>query len=154
MAPKKKETPKKKDGPAAKGDFGVMRNQMRCLMSIDEGVGELVRALEEAKQLDNTVFVFTSDNGYFWGEHGGLGDKRWAYDESIRLPLMISVTITDRSGRTLSGQTVEAFWTSVAHARPLSVGVNCALARVPGFGGRSVATMAAAGATASARGPP
>ena len=40
---------------------------------------------------------------------------------------MISVTITDKSGRTLSGQTVEAFWTSVAHARPLSVGVNCAL---------------------------
>jgi 5-methyltetrahydrofolate--homocysteine methyltransferase len=44
-----------------------------------------------------------------------------------RLPLMISVTITDKSGRTLSGQTVEAFWVSVGHARPLSVGVNCAL---------------------------
>jgi 5-methyltetrahydrofolate--homocysteine methyltransferase len=44
-----------------------------------------------------------------------------------RLPVMISVTITDRSGRTLSGQTVEAFWISIAHARPLSVGVNCAL---------------------------
>jgi 5-methyltetrahydrofolate--homocysteine methyltransferase len=44
-----------------------------------------------------------------------------------RLPVMISVTITDKSGRTLSGQTVEAFWTSVAHSRPLSVGVNCAL---------------------------
>jgi len=43
------------------------------------------------------------------------------------LPLMLSVTITDRSGRTLSGQTVEAFWVSVAHARPLSVGINCAL---------------------------
>jgi 5-methyltetrahydrofolate--homocysteine methyltransferase len=43
------------------------------------------------------------------------------------LPLMISVTITDRSGRTLSGQTVDAFWTSVAHAKPLSVGINCAL---------------------------
>ncbi|HEX8796093.1 MAG TPA: methionine synthase [Polyangiaceae bacterium] len=45
----------------------------------------------------------------------------------VRLPIMISVTITDKSGRTLSGQTVEAFWISVAHARPLSVGVNCAL---------------------------
>ncbi len=42
-------------------------------------------------------------------------------------PLMISVTITDKSGRTLSGQTVEAFWTSVAHARPATVGINCAL---------------------------
>lgn len=44
-----------------------------------------------------------------------------------RLPLMISGTITDRSGRTLSGQTAEAFWYSVAHAQPLSIGLNCAL---------------------------
>ena len=44
-----------------------------------------------------------------------------------RLPVMISVTITDRSGRTLSGQTVEAFWNSVRHAKPFSVGINCAL---------------------------
>ena len=40
---------------------------------------------------------------------------------------MISVTITDRSGRTLSGQTIDAFWVSIAHARPFSVGINCAL---------------------------
>lgn len=44
-----------------------------------------------------------------------------------RLPVMISGTITDASGRTLSGQTLEAFYTSVMHARPLSVGLNCAL---------------------------
>jgi 5-methyltetrahydrofolate--homocysteine methyltransferase len=48
-------------------------------------------------------------------------------DKSRALPIMISVTITDRSGRTLSGQTVGAFWTAVAHAEPLSMGVNCAL---------------------------
>src|SRR5439155_11016656 len=46
---------------------------------------------------------------------------------SARLPLMISGTITDQSGRTLTGQTAEAFWNSVRHARPLSVGLNCAL---------------------------
>ena len=45
----------------------------------------------------------------------------------IKYPLMLSVTITDASGRTLSGQTVEAFWNSVRHAQPLSVGINCAL---------------------------
>ncbi len=45
----------------------------------------------------------------------------------VRLPLMISGTITDRSGRTLSGQTPTAFWHSVRHARPFSVGLNCAL---------------------------
>jgi len=44
-----------------------------------------------------------------------------------RVPVMISGTITDASGRTLSGQTTEAFWNSVAHGRPLSVGLNCAL---------------------------
>jgi 5-methyltetrahydrofolate--homocysteine methyltransferase len=48
-------------------------------------------------------------------------------EAGIRLPLMISGTITDASGRTLSGQTAEAFWNSVRHARPLSVGFNCAL---------------------------
>jgi 5-methyltetrahydrofolate--homocysteine methyltransferase len=44
-----------------------------------------------------------------------------------RLPVMLSVTVSDQSGRTLSGQTIEAFWTSVAHAEPFSVGLNCAL---------------------------
>jgi len=45
----------------------------------------------------------------------------------FRLPIMISGTITDRSGRTLSGQTPTAFWHSVRHARPLTIGLNCAL---------------------------
>jgi 5-methyltetrahydrofolate--homocysteine methyltransferase len=50
------------------------------------------------------------------------------FDEKrVELPLMISVTITDRSGRTLSGQTLDAFYTSIRHARPFSVGLNCAL---------------------------
>lgn len=50
------------------------------------------------------------------------------FDEySVCLPVMISVTITDASGRTLSGQTVEAFWYSIMHAKPLSVGINCGL---------------------------
>ncbi len=44
-----------------------------------------------------------------------------------KLPIWISGTITDRSGRTLSGQTVEAFWNSVRHAKPFAVGLNCAL---------------------------
>ena len=48
-------------------------------------------------------------------------------DYSIRLPLIISVTVTDASGRTLSGQTIEAFLYSVMHAKPLSIGINCSL---------------------------
>ncbi len=49
------------------------------------------------------------------------------HQRGARMPVMISGTITDRSGRTLSGQTAEAFYYSVRHARPLSVGFNCAL---------------------------
>jgi 5-methyltetrahydrofolate--homocysteine methyltransferase len=54
--------------------------------------------------------------------------KRYFQDSGREeLPLMISGTITDASGRTLSGQTLEAFYTSVQHARPISIGLNCAL---------------------------
>ncbi|MEX2272355.1 MAG: methionine synthase [Vicinamibacterales bacterium] len=48
-------------------------------------------------------------------------------EKGIEIPLMISVTITDRSGRTLSGQTLDAFYISMEHARPFSIGINCAL---------------------------
>ena len=48
-------------------------------------------------------------------------------ERGLRLPIMISGTITDASGRTLSGQTTEAFWIAIKHARPFSVGLNCAL---------------------------
>src|SRR5262249_25477188 len=63
-------------------------SQLRALAAVDEGVGQLFKALEEANQLGNTVIIFSSDNGFFWGEHG-FADKRWAYDESIRDPLLI-----------------------------------------------------------------
>ncbi len=53
--------------------------------------------------------------------------EKYFEESGRRLPVMLSVTITDQSGRTLSGQTIEAFWHSVRHARPLSVGINCAL---------------------------
>ena len=53
--------------------------------------------------------------------------KKYFRENNTELPIMISGTITDASGRTLSGQTLEAFYTSIMHARPLSVGLNCAL---------------------------
>ncbi|MDX1662873.1 MAG: methionine synthase [Candidatus Promineifilaceae bacterium] len=52
---------------------------------------------------------------------------RYFDEHAVRLPLIVSGTITDASGRTLSGQTVEAFWHSIRHAEPLVVGLNCAL---------------------------
>ncbi len=53
--------------------------------------------------------------------------QQYFQSNTVRCPIMISGTITDASGRTLSGQTPEAFWNSVSHVRPLSVGLNCAL---------------------------
>lgn len=53
--------------------------------------------------------------------------RKYFADSGIELPIMISGTIPDKSGRTLTGQTVEAFWNSVAHAKPISIGLNCAL---------------------------
>ncbi|HET7832637.1 MAG TPA: methionine synthase [Gallionella sp.] len=53
--------------------------------------------------------------------------ERHFEQNNVRVPIMISGTITDASGRTLSGQTTEAFWNSLSHAKPLSIGLNCAL---------------------------
>lgn len=62
--------------------------QIRSLQSIDRAIGEIVDKVESMGELDRTVFIFTSDNGYLWGEHG-LYDKGMAYDESIRVPFII-----------------------------------------------------------------
>jgi N-acetylglucosamine-6-sulfatase len=60
----------------------------------------VLEALQEKKQLDNTLVIFTSDNGYFWGEHG-LGDKRAAYEESIRIPMVMRYPKLIKAGTTL-----------------------------------------------------
>jgi arylsulfatase A-like enzyme len=63
-------------------------NHFRCISSIDDCVGKILDTLDELKLADNTVVVFASDNGYFFGEHG-LADKRAAYEESMRIPLLM-----------------------------------------------------------------
>jgi N-acetylglucosamine-6-sulfatase len=82
------EPPESRRGRGADRD-SVVRDQLRTLAAVDEGVGALLRALERRGQLDNTVFVFTSDNGYLLGEHGQFDNKRFAYEESIRIPLIV-----------------------------------------------------------------
>jgi hypothetical protein len=76
-------------GPNTGTRDGVVRERQQTLMAIEEGVGQIFKALEETGQLDNTVIVFTSDNGYFYGEHGLSVERRLAYEESIRLPLLV-----------------------------------------------------------------
>ena len=79
----------------------LIRNQLRCLTAIDEGVGRILKTLEETGQMDNTFIVFTSDNGYFWGEHH-LGDKRWAYEESLRIPMAMRYPKLIKAGTHIS----------------------------------------------------
>lgn len=78
----------------------MVRQQLQSLASVDEGVAKIFAALEETRQLDNTLIVFTSDNGFLWGEHG-LTDKRVAYDESIRVPLLVRRPLIIRPGTRL-----------------------------------------------------
>jgi N-acetylglucosamine-6-sulfatase len=70
-------------------DDETVRNRLRMLMSVEDGVGDILAALESTGQLDNTIVVFTSDHGYFYGEHGLSVERRLAYEEAIRIPLLI-----------------------------------------------------------------
>jgi N-acetylglucosamine-6-sulfatase len=70
-------------GPSQRMDM------IRALSAVDESVGQVFKALEENEILDTTAIVFAGDNGYFFGEHGVIQDKRMAYEPSIRIPLMM-----------------------------------------------------------------
>ena len=72
--------------------------RLRSLMAIEEGVGDILNALKETDQLDNTVIVLASDNGYFYGEHGLSVERRLAYEESIRMPLLIRYPSVVKAG--------------------------------------------------------
>ena len=72
--------------------------RLRSLMAVEEGVGKILKALKETNQLDNTVIVFTSDNGYFYGEHGLSVERRLAYEESIRMPLLMRYPLVVKAG--------------------------------------------------------
>ena len=104
----------------------VNRPEFRAVTfrQLADSYGEQVRALIEGGVdllLPETTFDTLNLKAALWA-------MEEIFDEiGFRLPVMISVTITDASGRTLSGQTTEAFWHSIRHARPFSVGINCAL---------------------------
>ncbi len=85
-------------GPATGTDDETIRNRARMLKAVDEGVGQMRTALERTGQMDNTVFVFTSDEGYFFGEHGLSIERRLAYEESIRIPMIMRYPKLIRAG--------------------------------------------------------
>lgn len=91
-------------GPGTGPGDDQVREQLATLAAIDEGVGRLLALLEHRGELDRTFVLFTSDHGYFWGEHG-LGDKRAAYEEALRVPLLVRYPPLAAAG-TVSGALV------------------------------------------------
>lgn len=79
-------------------DQEMIRRRAEMLLAVDESVGRLRAALDSIGQLDNTVFVFTSDNGFFFGEHGLTTERRLPYEESIRNALIIRYPPLVRAG--------------------------------------------------------
>ena len=65
------------------------KNYLRAIKGVDENLARLRKALEDQGLADNTVFVYSSDQGFYIGDHGWY-DKRWMYEESLKMPLIIS----------------------------------------------------------------
>jgi len=65
-----------------------LKDYLRCVKAVDDSVGQITAALEREAIADNTVLIYSSDQGFYLGEHGWF-DKRWIYEESIRMPFVI-----------------------------------------------------------------
>lgn len=65
-----------------------IKNYLRCIASVDDNVGRILDYLDESGLADNTIVIYSSDQGFYLGEHGWY-DKRWMYEESLHMPLMV-----------------------------------------------------------------
>ena len=75
------------------------KNYLRCVRGVDESVGTLMRTLQEMGLNDNTIVVYSSDQGFYVGDHGWF-DKRWMYEESLLMPLIIKWPGVTKPGST------------------------------------------------------
>ncbi len=66
-----------------------IRNYLRCVKGVDESVGRVRDYLKQAGLADNTIVIYSSDQGFYLGDHGWY-DKRWMYEESLKMPLIVS----------------------------------------------------------------
>ena len=76
-------------GPDTVTPDETIRDRLRMLAAVDEGLGQILAELEKQGTLNQTVVMVIGDNGYFYGEHGLSEERRLAYEESIRLPLLM-----------------------------------------------------------------
>jgi len=85
-------------GPKTLIDDETILNRLRMAKAVDESLGQILLTLERRKELDDTVVVFTSDHGYFYGEHYLGHERRLAYEETIRIPMLIRYPEIFRAG--------------------------------------------------------
>ncbi len=86
-------------GPETVSSDRSIKDRLRMLAAVDESTGAIVAALRKTGRLDDTVFIVTSDHGYFYGEHGLSTERRLAYEESIRIPLIVRYPALVKSAR-------------------------------------------------------
>ena len=100
------------------------RHRQESLLAVDEAVARLVAVLEETGQLDNTFVVFTSDNGYFQGEHRVVNGKSLPYEPSVRVPLLIrgpGIPAGARSAEPVANVDLAPTFAAIAGAQPRRV---------------------------------
>lgn len=95
---KKKEKIRSGNGPKRTGSIQAHQDYMRHATGVDQNVGRIMQALRDNHLLENTLVIFSSDNGFYLGEHG-CNDKRTAYEESIRVPLIMRLPNADQPAR-------------------------------------------------------
>ena len=74
-----------------------IKNYLRCVKAVDENIGRLLKYLDDNELADNTVMIYSSDQGFWLGEHGWF-DKRWMYEESLHTPLLVRWPGVTKSG--------------------------------------------------------
>jgi N-acetylglucosamine-6-sulfatase len=74
-----------------------LKKYLRCVKGVDDGVGRILKHLRDTDQLDNTLIMYTGDQGFMLGEHDYI-DKRWMYEESLRMPFLVRYPPTIKAG--------------------------------------------------------
>jgi N-acetylglucosamine-6-sulfatase len=85
-------------GPKTLIDDETILNRLRMAKAVDGSFSEILLTLERRQELDDTIVVFTSDHGYFYGEHYLGHERRLAYEETIRIPMLIRYPGMFRAG--------------------------------------------------------
>ncbi len=84
----------------------TIRRRAEMMLAVDDGVGRIVDTLRETGRLNDTLIIFTSDNGYFYGEHGLTVERRLPYEESVRTPLLMRYPKLVAPGTSINGLAV------------------------------------------------